>query len=270
MGRDNDEGIHRVEDACTLRALALRVPDMEIWIDLRGPLLEGSARVFGAEGPNHDAGFVLRSTNYPYAAVFGRPVDAVVQRVAEAGRGVEDFRVLAASDAGDWLRHVLPGWPSQEVHLHRRPAGLDGRGMTTPTGVEVEILENLPAAEQGVFVERVTASVRAELRLALARGKPLAVVRVEADGEPREAAFCYAAFRTETLWDVAVETLPGFRRRGLATWGFEVLAGALRDRGLAPVWGAYDDNPASLALAAKLGFRVTARLVALRPPGDPG
>jgi predicted GNAT family acetyltransferase len=79
-------------------------------------------------------------------------------------------------------------------------------------------------------------------------------------------AFCYAACETETLWDVSVDTLAPFRRRGLAAACFERVRREMERRGKRPVWGAHADNPASLALAARLGFRRDAELVAFHPP----
>jgi len=78
--------------------------------------------------------------------------------------------------------------------------------------------------------------------------------------EERPVAFCYAAVQTETLWDVAVDTLAEHRRRGLAAACFTALARHMNDRGLSPVWGSLDDNVASMKLARKLGFVPVARL----------
>lgn len=67
-------------------------------------------------------------------------------------------------------------------------------------------------------------------------------------------AFCYAAFTTDRLWDVSIETLKAYRRRGLAAACVLALSRHMYDRDLIPAWGAMDNNPASIGLAAKLGF----------------
>jgi RimJ/RimL family protein N-acetyltransferase len=72
------------------------------------------------------------------------------------------------------------------------------------------------------------------------------------DGEP--VSFAYAASRTPRWFDIGVDTAPGARQLGLATL---VAAAMIRDeraRGREPVWGADEDNLASLRLAARLGF----------------
>ena len=69
---------------------------------------------------------------------------------------------------------------------------------------------------------------------------------------------------TETLWDVGIDTVPEHRRRGHATAAFRALAGHLAARGLQPVWGAKDDNVASLRLAAKLRFEPTNHLAVVK------
>jgi GNAT superfamily N-acetyltransferase len=80
--------------------------------------------------------------------------------------------------------------------------------------------------------------------------RPIAVAII--DGRP--VTFCYAAFTTERFWDVSVETLEQYRRRGLAAACFLSLAAHMGDSGRNPAWGAMMDNPASLGLASKLGF----------------
>jgi RimJ/RimL family protein N-acetyltransferase len=75
---------------------------------------------------------------------------------------------------------------------------------------------------------------------------------VWADGRP--VSFCYPVWQTETLWDVSIETLETYRRRGFAARAARTMIRHMRQTGRAPVWGALDTNVASRALAAKLGF----------------
>ena len=63
-----------------------------------------------------------------------------------------------------------------------------------------------------------------------------------------------AASITETLWDVGIDTLEGHRRKGHARACYLALASHLAAQGFSPVWGAYEDNEASLAMAESLGF----------------
>jgi RimJ/RimL family protein N-acetyltransferase len=84
-------------------------------------------------------------------------------------------------------------------------------------------------------------------------------------------AFCYAAFQTETLWDVSIDTIPRARGRGHARRAAAFLIAHQRDRGRRPVWGAVESNLPSQAVAKSLGFLpadalrvVTPRLPAIR------
>ena len=63
--------------------------------------------------------------------------------------------------------------------------------------------------------------------------------------------------------DIGVATRKEFRRRGFASAAASFVARRLQERGLVPVWSAGEDNEASLALAAKLGFREVSRRVYL-------
>jgi hypothetical protein len=72
------------------------------------------------------------------------------------------------------------------------------------------------------------------------------------DGAP--VSFAYAPWRSASWFDVSVDTLPGARQLGLGTI---VAAAMIRDErahGREPVWGADEDNVASLRLARRLGF----------------
>jgi hypothetical protein len=67
-------------------------------------------------------------------------------------------------------------------------------------------------------------------------------------------SFAYAPWRSARWFDVSVDTLRGARQLGL---GRIVAAAMIRDeraQGRAPVWGADEDNAASLRLARSLGF----------------
>jgi L-amino acid N-acyltransferase YncA len=59
---------------------------------------------------------------------------------------------------------------------------------------------------------------------------------------------------TETLADISIETLEGYRRRGIGRAVVARLIDEVIRLGKVPVWGATEDNTASLALAASLGF----------------
>jgi GNAT superfamily N-acetyltransferase len=68
------------------------------------------------------------------------------------------------------------------------------------------------------------------------------------------ASFAYASSRTEGLFDVSIDTLERYRRRGLARIAAAGLIEVERRLGRRPVWGAVEENVASLRLAEGLGF----------------
>lgn len=72
------------------------------------------------------------------------------------------------------------------------------------------------------------------------------------DGIPM--SFAYASALSAAWFDIGVDTAVGARQLGLATIVASTLIRAERANGREPVWGATEDNIASLRLAARLGF----------------
>ncbi len=80
-----------------------------------------------------------------------------------------------------------------------------------------------------------------------------AVVAIMAEG--RMASIAYAFVETEGFFDISIDTPHLFRREG---YGLSCAAGLIRHqihRGKHPVWIARENNAASLALSARLGFQ---------------
>ncbi len=80
----------------------------------------------------------------------------------------------------------------------------------------------------------------------------------EVDGVP--AAVAFVSFRTGDDVEIGIETVPAFRRRGLARVACAAFLADLVARGLVPVWSCRADNAGSLRLAESLGFAVSRRL----------
>lgn len=258
-----------------LDAYLRRIPDEPAWIDARGVLLSRRCRILGGapDADSPDRGFVIRSTDFPFAVVVGQPgAEAVLAAVAGAR---PDFRLhLPPSPNAPAIAALaarLPGWHRETVILHRWVGG-NGFGGRPPAelpgGAKITVLggEGGEEGEEGLDLARVPETVRQEVALALRRRCPLSVVWAEG----RPLSFCYAAWQTERLWDVAVSTLAAWRRRGFAAAAFGALQSRLEKRGLEPVWGAYAENAASLALARRLGFIEAARYLALARPRPEG
>lgn len=78
------------------------------------------------------------------------------------------------------------------------------------------------------------------------------------DGVP--SAFAYAPWHSPTYFDISVDTIPSARQLGLGTIVAAALIAEERARGRQPVWGADEQNVASLRLARRLGFAPTDEL----------
>ena len=112
--------------------------------------------------------------------------------------------------------------------------------------------EALPDLEGAVLLDDATPlpdALRDELTWGKQRGP---VFTVFLDGVP--AAFAYAPWRSAKLFDVSVDTVIGARQLGLATIVSAAMIRHERAAGREPVWGADEDNAASLRLAKRLGF----------------
>jgi RimJ/RimL family protein N-acetyltransferase len=107
--------------------------------------------------------------------------------------------------------------------------------------------------------------LRAELERTLRRGTP--VVAAFVGDVP--VSFCYVASETEGLWDVSIDTLEEYRRRGHAAHCAAYMIRHMRDTvGKEPVWGAVELNAPSMGLAAKLGFVPVDRVFVFEPVRD--
>lgn len=225
--------------------LARALPDVPRWVETRSMLLGGECELFGLE-EGGDPSFVVRDTGYPLVSVVGRPEKAAIREAVAGRRGLE---VIATPENGEYVAAALPGWEVARATLHllrdedrlpRVPAG----AVRLLEPEEIESLEGLPP----------------DLRFELAAARWSPIAASFEDGRP--VAFCYAD-RTESLWDVAIDTLEGYRRRGHAARCVAFMVDHLRP--LRPVWGSENTNLASLGLAAKLGFAPVDELLLFRP-----
>ena len=216
------------------RALLGAIPDAPRWVELRAALLLGSAVVHGKLGD-----CVVRGTGWGYNLfALGEPALEVIE---EAARIAPDAELLAPPESQPYLASVLgqPGVRARILTLREDRLPADP-GDT-----------RLLSVSDSHLVEHVPEPLRDELLEAL-EYVPVAAVFVHG----LAVSFCYPGSITETLWDIAIDTLEPFRRRVLAARAVAAMVRHMRGLGRQPVWGAADDNPPSLALAQKLGFDV--------------
>jgi hypothetical protein len=112
-----------------------------------------------------------------------------------------------------------------------------------PAEVDVRLLradDPLDHVPPGLRHELTHALTMAPVSVAIAQG--------------RAASFCYPCWRTETLWDVSIDTVEEFRGQSLAAIVVWDMVDRMRREGREPVWCALASNVASNRLASKLGF----------------
>ncbi len=212
-------------------------------------LLAGSARLLGV-GRAAPTGFVALHATGDLAVVVG---PAPAEAIAEAAQTAEE--ILAAPEDGARVAAILPGWKVETALLHLRPAAaplpaVPADAVRFLTADELSGSAGLPEA------------LRRELWEEFEAGTPIAA----AFEGGRPVSFSYAGSITETKWDVSIDTLEPYRRRGHAQRVVSFLIAHYAKLGREPVWGALLSNPASLALAARLGFEPVDRLAVFRSP----
>ena len=84
--------------------------------------------------------------------------------------------------------------------------------------------------------------------------------------ECKPISFCYAGSETETLYDISIDTLSDYRKRGYAKETVSFMINHRSEQGKNPVYGTIDSNTASLALAKSLGFRLVDKAFLLTRP----
>ncbi len=235
----------------THQAIADRLPDLHRHVEVRDLLVSGEGEILSLE-PGAELAFTLLDEESPCLFIVGEISEASLSAAIAIIRA-GSTQVVAPLTYTPRLIEALPGWSHSRLIVHalndpgRLPAAnFDDVDWVLPTDLRVQ---GLPA------------DLLAELESGGAHS-PIATARV--DG--RSVAFCYAGSQTETLWDVAVDTLEPYRRRGYAGRCVAHLARHMAAAGKQPVWQALQDNPASWRLAAKIGFEPIDSLTMFEPP----
>ncbi len=253
----------------TLNAeLAAALPDLPRWVGARGLLLSGRCEVLlGPEGKK-SGGYLVLESDGTLACVVHRPVASLVAQLWKLDRTPE--QIIVPLENAEPLRGLLPGWRELPavIHVHPAPATLPRPANTTGflTGEEAgrigELAGPLASELAGPLASELAGPLASELARALERGPVAAAYE---GGRP--VSFAYAVHETERWFDLSIDTLPEYRRRGLGTSAAAFLIHHLLARGKQPVWGALDADSRSVAMAAKHGFRAVDRLLVFVAPG---
>ncbi len=261
--------VDETSDAASLVQRALtRIPDLPHWVDTRGMLLSGRAIVRARAGSDPAADpFIAVVPDAALASVVGDAVPEDIRAAVDSLAG--DVNVLVQPEQARAVAGAL-GWTRRTAIIHALPRPLPWES-ETDSGVRLFTRATAPR------FDHLPETLRRELRDAL-EGRTMArfvpgdvpdrpstsiggsgvMAGVWADGRP--VSFCYPVWETESWWDVAIETLEGYRRKGFGGRAARALIRHMRRAGRAPVWGALDTNAGSRALAGRLGFREAARI----------
>jgi RimJ/RimL family protein N-acetyltransferase len=248
-------------------AVALRlVPDLPRWIDTRGMLLSGRAEVHAPRESDQQSGLIVVVRDSALVSVVGcPPASSITDAIAPLSG---DVNLLAQMENADYVARVLPTWRRQRAIVHVLPHVPDwdhdprARVFTIETAPRFDhapeaLRRELLDALKGRTVSRFVSGTLPPRGPRVSR-VTVPMAAVWAEGRP--VSFCYPVWQTETLWDVSIQTLEPFQRRGVGARAARTLIRHMRASGRAPVWGALETNVPSRALAARLGFLETGGL----------
>jgi RimJ/RimL family protein N-acetyltransferase len=219
--------------------LAKSLPDIPRFVETRAMLLANHCEIFGFDAAD-SANFVVCHREIGTVSVIGKPPGEVILQAVESGDQQGD--VLAFEDNFSFVETILPAWNSEKAILH-----LLGDCPSLPV-VPAGLVRFLREGEVSALAD-LSDELEEEL---MAAAKLTQIAATIVDKQP--VAFCYPGAITETLWDISIDTLEGFRNRGLAALCVAFMIDVFNRQGKRPVWGAFESNTASMKLAAKLGF----------------
>jgi RimJ/RimL family protein N-acetyltransferase len=225
------------------------VPDLPRWVEARGMLTSGRGSI--VEAPPPDPPTMVSAPSVMLAVVFRWDCRDALHRALQ--KVPREFSIVAPFEAESIVSAALPRREREQATLFHLPPAEAAR-LAAPDGArlldeaEYKELDNLPPI------------LRGELRDAC-RYSPVA----SAFADERPVSFCYSGWETESHWDLSIDTLESYRRRGLGTAACICLIRHFAARGKTAVWGALESNPASTALASKLGFSPVDQLIVAYP-----
>jgi GNAT superfamily N-acetyltransferase len=233
------------EDLALAQRLSASLPDVPRWVEAKWMLLNLSCEILALE-EKPALSFVLLDRRTHSVEVVGLPDrEAIASAAVAAGHNVE---IIAPIESLDHTATALPGWTAQPAALH---VLADDSHLPYPDR-SVRLLSGDEVRELDVPDE-----LHKELLLAQETSRGIAARMV--DGRP--VSFCYPGSETDTLWDVSIDTLEAHRQKGYGAACVRFVIDLMREHGKEPIWGALEDNSASMRLATKLGFVPVDRIV---------
>jgi GNAT acetyltransferase-like protein len=256
-----------------------RVPDDPWRVDTRGMLLSGRAQVRFPSSPESVAdGFLVCMPDTALVSIVRRPPPALIRDTIDALEG--DVNVLCQPADAAHVAAALDGWTRTIAILHAlrsHPSWADDREPDTRIfhAADAPSLAHVPVLLRRELIDALRGRTTSRFvpgALPDRDGPPmLEPVPIAASlSANRPVAFCYPVLRTESWWDISIETLEAYRRQGHAARAVRAMARHMWQTGRAPVWGATVGNIPSLALAHSMGFQEVGRLCVFTPRPDAG
>jgi RimJ/RimL family protein N-acetyltransferase len=223
--------------------------DLE-WMELQAEVLfeaDARGRLLRRRGPGNEAeapprfflGRTRHGSLWRFSAALPEPLVAELARLAAAER--IDWPLEEPPERIEPIRARLAEHAPIEGVYHG-PAFRFPERCGPDAGAELAALtpERAPLLGAEFAALRPVLALRQPCFAALADGRAVSV--------------CYVAARSPRAAEAGVETLPGFRGRGLASRACAAWAGAVRSEGRLPLYSTEWRNRASRAVAARLGL----------------
>lgn len=225
----------------------IEVDDIPKWVEVNDLLATGAAEtiVLNGSGENHFAVLdPLEETLFVFGTITRQSIDWLNYHSNRFSKIImeEDQKPGILAPFMNWTVKSLGVFTNDSSKLepisqpHR--VGLVDHEMIAGAGLDDEL--------------------KTELLSSLARSPVFATFIDE-----RPVSFCYAASQSARFWDVSVDTLVEFRRRGCAQQCVLHAMNYMALQGKQVVWQAFEDNVPSWNLAGRVGLIQTARLLYL-------
>ncbi|MBC8162178.1 MAG: GNAT family N-acetyltransferase [Roseiflexaceae bacterium] len=230
------------------RAIAQQIPDLPRWVEARDLLLWEPCDIFGFQ--EQPLSLVIRDPATEAIFVIGRPTLSVVQAAVQ--QNVHGGSLIASKEHAAEFAPVLAAWARTRILFHTLP---DTERLPTARADQVRFLDPKTLDQRSLptdlMQELLSAAAHSAIAATFVAQQPV--------------SFCYAGAVTESLWDVAIDTVAEHRRHGYAALCAAHMIRHMQTQGKQAVWQALENNPASWRLAQKLGFTLVDELVLFEP-----
>jgi len=216
--------------------IASTLPDNQLLLDTRGSLLSRPCELFGLTKES----FVIRRFDTPLICIIGKPAVSAIQ--AAISKSVEEVEVLTYRESVAHVGSALKDWWREAAIIHE---------FSNPPEIKEKIDGRVRLANENELFG--LKNEFPELAKELLKAAPFsAIAAFFVNNKP--VSFCYSTCESESLWDVSIETLPSYQRKGFAECCARFMIRQMLQKDKQPSWGALKSNTASLKLAEKLGF----------------